>query len=64
MTPDAVTNRAHPSCKCYVEVEGPLCIDSRASVIDQRNDSCPCGPAECVGTEEAVEEQKLDLAAA
>ena len=59
-----ITKCAHLNCKCNVEAEEPFCSDSCASMTDQPRTPCSCGHPECVGTEEAVDDEEVDVPAA
>jgi hypothetical protein len=56
MQANPVTKCGHPSCRCSVEAEEPFCSAACAESSDTPRD-CPCGHAECVGTDQAVEDE-------
>jgi hypothetical protein len=48
---------AHAACQCLVETEDQFCSAVCASAKDTHVTPCPCGHPECVGTEQAVEQE-------
>jgi hypothetical protein len=63
MEANRFTKCAHPSCCCTVETEEPFCSAACAEARGAPQTNCPCGHAECVGQEQAVDEE-VDVPAA
>jgi hypothetical protein len=61
MTSTPVTKCAHPPCRCNVEIDEPFCSEVCASLKDRPRDPCPCGHPECVGAEQAIEDEEFDV---
>jgi len=54
---------AHESCRCLVEIEDQFCSAVCGDAKETPRNPCPCGHPECVGTDEAVENDELEESA-